>query len=95
MGAGPTGLTMAIELAVVVWWSGSSSRWPNRRRQPLIDPHVSDEWLQVGFAERRNLVVLADELRAGPDSMCSPTVPCGAEPPGTAAEAGTLVKSDS
>jgi pimeloyl-ACP methyl ester carboxylesterase len=41
--------------------------YPESLRQPLVDGHVSDEWLQAGFAERGNLVVLADELRAGPD----------------------------
>jgi pimeloyl-ACP methyl ester carboxylesterase len=40
---------------------------PEQVRQPLIDAHVSDNWLQGGFAERGNLVALADELRAGPD----------------------------
>jgi pimeloyl-ACP methyl ester carboxylesterase len=40
---------------------------PEHLRQPLIDAHVSDNWLQGGFAERSNLVALADELRGGPD----------------------------
>jgi pimeloyl-ACP methyl ester carboxylesterase len=39
--------------------------YPKHMRVPLIDAHVSDEWLQAGFAERGNLVVLAEELRAG------------------------------
>jgi hypothetical protein len=41
--------------------------YPEHVRLPLIDAHTSDEWLQVGFDERSNLVALADELRAGPD----------------------------
>lgn len=41
--------------------------YPGPLRQPLVDAHVSDNWLQGGFAERGNLVALADELRAGPD----------------------------
>ena len=40
---------------------------PGQLRQPLVDAHVSDNWLQGGFAERGNLVALADELRTGPD----------------------------
>lgn len=41
--------------------------YPDQLRQPLIEAHVSEEWLQAGFTERGNLVALADELRAGPD----------------------------
>jgi pimeloyl-ACP methyl ester carboxylesterase len=41
--------------------------YPERMRQPLLDAHTSEEWLRAGFAERGNLVALADELRAGPD----------------------------
>lgn len=41
--------------------------YPEHVRQPLIDAHVSDDWLRGGFAERGNLVALAEELRAGPD----------------------------
>jgi pimeloyl-ACP methyl ester carboxylesterase len=40
--------------------------YPEQVRQPLIDAHVSDDWLQAGFAERGHLVTIADELRAGP-----------------------------
>jgi len=40
--------------------------YPHHVRQPLVDAHVSDGWLQAGFAERANLVGLAEELRAGP-----------------------------
>jgi pimeloyl-ACP methyl ester carboxylesterase len=43
------------------------ANYPEHLRQPLIDAHVSDEWLRVGAAERGNLVALAEELRAGPD----------------------------
>ena len=48
--------------------------YPQHLRQPLIDAHVSDDWLQVGFVERGNLVVLAEELRAGPDIPDVPLV---------------------
>jgi pimeloyl-ACP methyl ester carboxylesterase len=48
--------------------------YPARLRQPLIDAHVSHEWLQAGFAERGNLVALADELRAGPNIPDIPVV---------------------
>ncbi|TCC43792.1 alpha/beta hydrolase [Kribbella capetownensis] len=48
--------------------------YPHHLRQPLIDAHVSDEWLRVGIAERRSLVALADELRAGPDIPDVPVV---------------------
>jgi len=41
--------------------------YPKHLRQPLIDAHISDHWLRAGFAERGNLVALADELRVGPD----------------------------
>lgn len=40
---------------------------PEHLRPSLIEAHVSDNWLLGGFAERGNLVALADELRAGPD----------------------------
>lgn len=36
-------------------------------RQPLIDAHVSDDWLQAGFVQRGNLVVLAEN--------CGPNLP--------------------
>jgi pimeloyl-ACP methyl ester carboxylesterase len=48
--------------------------YPQHLRQPLIDAHVSDDWLQAGFVERGNLVVLAEELRAGPDIPDVPLV---------------------
>ncbi|PRX50448.1 pimeloyl-ACP methyl ester carboxylesterase [Prauserella shujinwangii] len=40
---------------------------PGHVRQALVDAHVSDEWIRVGFVERGNMAMLADELRAGPD----------------------------
>ncbi len=43
------------------------AEFPEHLRQPLIDAHVSDAWLEAGGAERGNLVALAEELRAGPD----------------------------
>ena len=48
--------------------------YPEQLRQPLIDAHVSDDWLQAGFAERGNLVAIADELRAGPNIPDVPVV---------------------
>jgi pimeloyl-ACP methyl ester carboxylesterase len=48
--------------------------YPQHLRQPLIDAHVSDEWLRAGGAERGNLVALAEELRAGPDIPDVPLV---------------------
>jgi pimeloyl-ACP methyl ester carboxylesterase len=48
--------------------------YPQHMRQPLIEAHVSDEWLRVGIAERSNLVALADELRAGPDIPDVPVI---------------------
>lgn len=48
--------------------------YPQPLRQPLLDAHVSDQWLQAGFAERRNLVQLAEELQAGPDVPDVPLV---------------------
>jgi hypothetical protein len=40
--------------------------WPEEIRQPLIDRHVSPEWLRVGFQEA-NVEQLYDEVRhAGP-----------------------------
>jgi pimeloyl-ACP methyl ester carboxylesterase len=39
---------------------------PEHVRQALTEAHVSDEWLRVGFVERGNLTVVADELQAGP-----------------------------
>ncbi|MFI6600113.1 alpha/beta fold hydrolase [Nonomuraea sp. NPDC050536] len=53
--------------------------YPEHVRQPLIDAHLSDEWLQVGFAERGKMVVVADELRAGPDIPDVPVVAITAE----------------
>jgi pimeloyl-ACP methyl ester carboxylesterase len=47
---------------------------PEPLRQPLIDAHVSDDWLRAGAAERANLVALAEELRAGPDIPDVPLV---------------------
>jgi pimeloyl-ACP methyl ester carboxylesterase len=57
--------------------------YPEHVRQALTDAHVSDEWLQVGFAERGSLVVLADELRAGlniPDVPVVALTPLGIDP---------------
>lgn len=48
--------------------------YPRHMRQPLVEAHVSDEWLQVGIAERGSLVALADELRGGPDIPDVPVV---------------------
>jgi pimeloyl-ACP methyl ester carboxylesterase len=48
--------------------------YPPHVRQPLIDAHVREDWLLAGFAERGNLVALAEELRAGPDIPDVPLV---------------------
>jgi pimeloyl-ACP methyl ester carboxylesterase len=37
--------------------------WPEDIRDPLIERHVSPEWLRVGFQEAKNLGQLNDELR--------------------------------
>ncbi|MBY8863255.1 alpha/beta hydrolase [Nocardia sp. CA2R105] len=50
------------------------AHYPQHMRQPLIEAHLSDEWLRVGIAERGTLVALADELRAGPDIPDVPMV---------------------
>jgi hypothetical protein len=52
------------------------AEFPEQVRQPLLDAHVSDEWLR---GERTNLVALADELRAGPDIPDVPVVALTAE----------------
>jgi pimeloyl-ACP methyl ester carboxylesterase len=41
--------------------------WPEEIREPLIERHVSPEWLRVGFREAKNVDQLYDEVRhAGP-----------------------------
>jgi pimeloyl-ACP methyl ester carboxylesterase len=55
-------------------FAGLMADYPHHMRQPLIEAHVSDEWLRVGIAERGSLVALADELRAGPDIPDVPVV---------------------
>jgi len=41
--------------------------WPGEIREPLIERHVSPEWLRVGFEEAKNVDQLYDEIRhAGP-----------------------------
>lgn len=40
--------------------------YPEHVGQALIDARMSDEWTDVGIAERTNLTGLATELRAGP-----------------------------
>jgi len=37
--------------------------WPEEIREPLIERHVSKEWLRVGLQEAKNLGQLNDELR--------------------------------
>ena len=37
--------------------------WPEEIRGPLIERHVSPEWLRVGFAEAKNPDQLYDEMR--------------------------------
>jgi pimeloyl-ACP methyl ester carboxylesterase len=48
--------------------------YPDQLRQALIDAHVGDDWLRAGFAERGNLVALAEELRAGPEIPDVPVI---------------------
>ena len=50
------------------------AHYPQHMRQPLIEAHVSDEWLQIGIAERAGLAALTEELRAGPDIPDVPVV---------------------
>jgi pimeloyl-ACP methyl ester carboxylesterase len=41
--------------------------WPREIREPLIDAHVSPQWLRVGLRENKNLSQVYDEIRrAGP-----------------------------
>ena len=41
--------------------------WPDSIREPLIERHVSPEWLRLGFQEAKNVGQLYDEVRhAGP-----------------------------
>ncbi len=37
--------------------------WPEEIREPLIERHVSKEWLRVGLQEAKNVGQLNDELR--------------------------------
>jgi pimeloyl-ACP methyl ester carboxylesterase len=37
--------------------------WPEEIREPLIERHVSPEWLRVGLQEAKNIGQLNDELR--------------------------------
>jgi pimeloyl-ACP methyl ester carboxylesterase len=48
--------------------------YPETMRRPLADAHAGAGWLRAGFAERGNLVALAEELRAGPDIPDVPVV---------------------
>jgi hypothetical protein len=42
--------------------------WPEEIREPLIERHVSPEWLRVGLREAKNVGQLNDELRR-PDAV--------------------------
>ena len=55
------------------------AHYPQHMRQPLIEAHVSHEWLRVGIAERSNLAALAAELHAGPDLPDVPLIALTAE----------------
>ncbi|WP_329171887.1 alpha/beta hydrolase [Streptomyces decoyicus] len=48
--------------------------YPEHVRQALIEAKVSDEWTDVGIAERSKLAELATELRAGPNIPDVPVV---------------------
>ncbi|GAB7035578.1 alpha/beta hydrolase [Streptomyces sp. NPDC021749] len=47
---------------------------PEHLRQALLDAKMSDEWTDVGIAERTGLAELATELRAGPNIPDVPVV---------------------
>jgi pimeloyl-ACP methyl ester carboxylesterase len=47
---------------------------PDDVRQALIDAHVIDEWLRVGFVERGNMAFLPGELQDGPDLPDVPVI---------------------
>jgi pimeloyl-ACP methyl ester carboxylesterase len=48
--------------------------YPEHVLQALVDAKVSDEWIEVGIAERGQLPELAAELRAGPSIPDVPVV---------------------
>jgi pimeloyl-ACP methyl ester carboxylesterase len=48
--------------------------YPEPVRRPLIDGHVSDEWIRVGVLERGHLAALAAELQSGPNIPGVPVV---------------------
>ncbi|MEJ8651105.1 alpha/beta hydrolase [Streptomyces sp. MS1.AVA.3] len=48
--------------------------YPEHVRQALIEAKVSDEWTEVGIAERTKLAALATELREGPGIPDVPVV---------------------
>ncbi|WP_030610304.1 alpha/beta hydrolase [Streptomyces sclerotialus] len=48
--------------------------YPEHMRQALTEAKVSDEWTDVGIAERTELAGLATELRAGPNVPDVPVV---------------------
>ncbi|MGW4121640.1 alpha/beta fold hydrolase [Nocardia sp. NPDC004711] len=77
-GSGPEQIRQ-MRPALHEMYAGLVADYPRHMRQPLIEAHVSDEWLRVGIAERGSLVALADELRAGPDIPDVPVVALTAE----------------
>ncbi|MFJ8750444.1 alpha/beta fold hydrolase [Streptomyces sp. NPDC102441] len=48
--------------------------YPEHVRRALVDAKVSDEWTDVGIAERTGLAGLAAELRTGPDIPDVPVI---------------------
>ena len=67
--------------------------YPQHVRESLVDAHVSDDWLQAGSVERGNLVVLAEELRAGPGIPDVPLVALTTEGIDSAQQALTSQRS--
>lgn len=54
--------------------------WPEHVREPLVDRHVSPEWLLVGLREAQNVDQLYDEVRsAGPTPDIPLIVLCSIE----------------
>ncbi|MFI6865708.1 alpha/beta fold hydrolase [Nocardia sp. NPDC050406] len=65
MGPGPEQLEQ-LRPALSVMHTELLAHFPEHIRTPLLEAKDSDEWLRTGLAERRGLVELATELRAGP-----------------------------
>ncbi|WP_034263509.1 alpha/beta fold hydrolase [Actinospica robiniae] len=71
--------TRAMRPALRAMFTELVAGYPEQLQQPLIDAHLSDEWLRVGIVERGTLVALADELRGGPGLPDVPLIAITAE----------------